>query len=235
MVTKGWRSSKKISEYLTPEEIHALINSVPRERDKLLLRVLWETAARVSEATNLIPDNVDPQNNYIILVNLKQNKRKPIGKDEEGKPIFPPKKSPPLKRIYLSSESTLCKDLLQYCDENQIYGQDFVFGGIRNPSKPLSPVYVWRLLSDPKYGMSTKLHIRRLKKNKRGVEENRAAWPHIFRHSQAMFLLEKTGRFEVVKEQLGHSSILTTEIYAGLTDQERKRIVGGIKDGSEKD
>jgi integrase len=37
-------------EGLAPDEILAVINAAGTERDRLLLRVLWATAARVSEA-----------------------------------------------------------------------------------------------------------------------------------------------------------------------------------------
>lgn len=42
--------SRRLPYYLTPEEAHQLIEVADNERDRLFLRLLWETGARVSEA-----------------------------------------------------------------------------------------------------------------------------------------------------------------------------------------
>ncbi len=42
--------SRRLPYYLTPEEAHQLIDAVEQERDRLFLRLLWETGVRVSEA-----------------------------------------------------------------------------------------------------------------------------------------------------------------------------------------
>lgn len=42
--------SRRLPYYLTPEEAHRLIDAAENERDRLFLRVLWETGVRVSEA-----------------------------------------------------------------------------------------------------------------------------------------------------------------------------------------
>ena len=39
--------------YLTPDEAHALIDAAENERDRLFLRLLWETGVRVSEAVRI--------------------------------------------------------------------------------------------------------------------------------------------------------------------------------------
>jgi integrase/recombinase XerD len=45
--------SRRLPYYLTPEEAHQLINAADNERDRLFLRVLWETGIRVSEAIRI--------------------------------------------------------------------------------------------------------------------------------------------------------------------------------------
>ena len=45
--------SRRLPYYLTPEEAHQLINASDNERDRLFLRLLWETGVRVSEAVSL--------------------------------------------------------------------------------------------------------------------------------------------------------------------------------------
>ena len=45
--------SRRLPYYLTPEEAHQLIDATENERDRLFLRLLWESGVRVSEAIRL--------------------------------------------------------------------------------------------------------------------------------------------------------------------------------------
>jgi integrase len=56
-------------EGLTPNEILAIIDAAGAERDRLLLRVLWATGARISEALALRP--MDARRDSLVLPNLK--------------------------------------------------------------------------------------------------------------------------------------------------------------------
>ncbi len=50
--------SRRLPYYLTPDEVHELIDVTEAERDRLFLRVLWETGVRVSEAIRLRLEDV---------------------------------------------------------------------------------------------------------------------------------------------------------------------------------
>ena len=45
--------SRRLPYYLTPDEAHELVDATDNERDRLFLRTLWETGARVSEAIRI--------------------------------------------------------------------------------------------------------------------------------------------------------------------------------------
>ena len=45
--------SRRLPYYLTPDEAHQLIDATDNERDRLFLKTLWETGARVSEAIRI--------------------------------------------------------------------------------------------------------------------------------------------------------------------------------------
>ena len=45
--------SRRLPYYLTPEEAHQLIDAAKNERDHMLLRMLWETGVRISEAIRI--------------------------------------------------------------------------------------------------------------------------------------------------------------------------------------
>src|SRR5919202_3904252 len=56
-------------EGLAPEDVLAVIDAAPRERDRLLLRVLWATGARISEVLAL--RSMDVGRDSLVLPNLK--------------------------------------------------------------------------------------------------------------------------------------------------------------------
>jgi integrase len=60
-------------EGLTPEEVKALIAAATTERDRLLLRVLWATGGRISEALALRA--ADGRRDALVLPNLKHPSR----------------------------------------------------------------------------------------------------------------------------------------------------------------
>src|SRR5712691_6189334 len=56
-------------EGLSPDDVQAVIAAATCERDRLLLRVLWATGARISEVLALRP--MDVQRDHLVLSNRK--------------------------------------------------------------------------------------------------------------------------------------------------------------------
>lgn len=92
--------------FCTLEEGHAIIDAASTERDRLLLRTLWETGARISEVIAL--RECDIGDGYLILPNLKQGK-------------------PTTKQVVLNPNSDLCLKLILYCRQNHISGLERLF------------------------------------------------------------------------------------------------------------
>jgi integrase len=67
--SKHWRPP----EGLAPDEILAIVAAATTERDRLLLRVLWATGARISEALAL--RLMDVRRDSLVLPNLKNASR----------------------------------------------------------------------------------------------------------------------------------------------------------------
>ena len=212
MTTHSW-PRWRVTEFLKPDEVDALLLAVRLDGDRLLLRTLWETGGRPGEVARLLPEHIDTKNNCILLLNFKQRRHRITGSRQHPHP---------LKRVYLFPESTLCQDLLEYCRGQHIKPGEWVFPSRRSASKPFSAVTLWRLVTTLAEGLG----IRYVKKDPRtGEYRNKPAWPHTFRHGSAVNMLERTSRIDVVRDQLGHASVSTTEIYAHLTDVSRKRII----------
>ncbi len=80
-------------------------------------------------------------------------------------------------------------------DENPQKAKNRVF--LNNRGGPLSRMSIWNIVNDAA--------------ERAGITKN--VYPHIFRHSFATHLLEGGADLRAVQEMLGHSSIITTEIY----------------------
>ncbi len=208
--------SNYVDEYIKPKEAELIIQSCVNPRDKLILRVMWETGARVSEVLALKANGIDVLNNCLILKTLKQKRK---GKDR-------------LRRVYLFPESTLCRDLIDWCDNIEASDEQWAFPGMSETGR-VSSTHIWHILSNVsvtrngtltanrrKDGIATKLRINKIK----GTKE-RPAWPHLFRHGAAMYILSRTESKEVVQKELGHASMESTEVYAQLSDDKVKEIM----------
>ena len=201
----------KFSGFLEPEEIRSIIEAVPLvslhpDRDQILLELLWQSGARVSEALTLVPEHIGPSS--VVLQNLKQFKRV----KQEGKSIRV-SDAAALKEVVISQQ--LCDKLKAYCKANGIGEGEWVFPSNRTKVKHLRREYVWVMLGK----VSSAVGIFRFgKKNLRTGGRFKGAFPHLFRHSTAMKLLEETGNIMVVKQQLGHASVTTTQIYAYISN-----------------
>ena len=221
----------RFSGYLEPEEIRAVINAVPSvsrhtERDQLLFELLWQSGSRVSEALTLAPERIGMTS--VVLVNLKQ--KKPLkdsnGKtvrDEKGKVVKVPD-TDATKEVEISE--SLCTRLKGFCVSNNIMPGEWVFKGNRNPKVPLSRWYVWNIMTK---ASEVAMVFRFGKKNIRTGGRFKGAYPHSFRHSSAMFLLQETSDISLVKEQLGHSSIVTTQGYAFAKRPKIRKAIKNIK------
>lgn len=80
-------------------------------------------------------------------------------------------------------------------DDNPQKAKNKIF--LSQRGNPLSRMSIWNIVNDAA--------------ERAGIEKN--VYPHIFRHSFATHLLEGGADLRAVQEMLGHSSIITTEIY----------------------
>ena len=196
----------EFSGYLEPSEVRVIIDTVERvsahpERDQLLLEVLWQTGARVTEALLVKRGNVSETS--ILLRNLKQMK---IIRNEEGKPTRILDKNAD-KEVEVSKD--LCDKLKEFCQRNHFGKDDFIFRANVGTGH-LSRWYVWWLLQK----ISGVSGIDRFGKRRPVKGRRYSLYPHLFRHSNAMYLLENTADIKLVQQQLGHKNVSTTQIYA---------------------
>ena len=218
----------KPSGFLEPYQVKKLIQHVEYvssspKRDTLLLELLWQTGARVTEGIELLPEHVGVTS--IRLKNEKQVKKiklktPEVKKDKAGNVIYSKEGVPvmvsmrlehnprAIKEVEVSSK--LCTAIKEFCKEERIEEGDWVFKAIRKNGH-MTRWYVWKLMD--RASRSADIIVLG-KRDFRTDGKYKGAYPHILRHSNAMFLLETTREISLVQAQLGHSTTISTQAYA---------------------
>ncbi len=204
-----------------------LIDAVPHvsrvpARDALLLEILWQSGTRVSEALRLLPERVGQSS--IVFNNLKQYRR--VKRDGKWARVHDPKA---IKDVEVSE--SLCTSIHAWVKEKKIELGQWVFPG-RFKGHHLTRGYVWSLMN--KAGNYAQIY-KFGKRHPRTGGRQKAPWPHLLRHSNAMALLDMLGDLSVVGSQLGHSQAASTQLYAWATKPKIKRLIREMDWGQRKE
>jgi integrase/recombinase XerC/integrase/recombinase XerD len=161
-------------KYLKHSQVLRLIDSIPDERDKLIIRTIYATGVRVSELCNINIEDIDFEEHTIRI----------RGKGDKI-------------RIVFVDDDTL--ESIRKFTGNQITGPLFVGQQGKNIS-PRAIQHIFRHYAPE------------------GIT------PHKIRHSYASELYRRSKNLRVVQENLGHTSIKTTEIYLHTDIDERRQV-----------
>ena len=161
-------------KYLKHSQVLRLIDSIPDERDKLIIRTIYATGVRVSELCNINIEDIDFEEHTIRI----------RGKGDKI-------------RIVFVDDDTL--ESIRKFTGNLITGPLFVGQQGKNIS-PRAIQHIFRHYAPV------------------GIT------PHKIRHSYASELYRRSKNLRVVQENLGHTSIKTTEIYLHTDIDERRQV-----------
>jgi integrase/recombinase XerC len=162
-------------KYLKHNQVLRLIDSIPDERDKLIVRTIYATGVRVSELCGINVEDIDFEEHTIRIK----------GKGDKI-------------RIVFVDDETL-ESIKNFIGNSKIAGP--LFGG--QQGKHISPRAIQHIFR----------HYAPV-----GIT------PHKIRHSYASELYRRSKNLRVLQENLGHTSIKTTEIYLH-TDIDERRLV----------
>ena len=185
--------------FLTREEMAAVAAAAATERDRLLVRALAETGARLGEALALTPARLGPD---CVVLPIEERRR-----DEE-------------KTVYLNPRSPLLHDLRRYAVEHGL-ARDARFWpftrqrGHTLVTRAAAAAGVYRLKPATRGGALTAVRA--------------AAWPHLFRHGAAKAMLEDSGDAVFVRDQLGHRDLQETLRYAARSEAERREKAARLR------
>jgi integrase len=198
-------------EGLAPEDVLAVIDAAPTERDRLLLRVLWATGARISEALALRA--MDVRRDSLVLPNLKNPGR-------------------PTKRVFLpAGQADLPGALLLWAREQRLADdQPLFFSRKRAGSgalRAISRQQAWEIVR----AASARANVRvlALRRSAYGVVgEPAPIHPHLFRHARVRAIVRDTRSLPLAQRQAGWSRLQLA--YLTLGDDEVRGLMRQVSE-----
>jgi integrase len=199
---KHWRPP----EGLSPDDVKAVIDAATCERDRLLLRVLWATGARISEVLALRP--MDVQRDHLVLPNRKNP-------------------SMTVKRVYLpTGQADLPGALLVWANEQRLVPHaPLSFSRKHNAEgglKAISRVQAWTILKTA--SEHADVRVLALRASQHGaVGEPAPAHPHLFRHARVRQIVRSTRSLPLAQRQAGWSRLQLA--YLSIGDEEARALM----------
>ncbi len=198
-------------EGLSPEEVRAVIAAARGERDRLLLRVLWATGARISEVLALRPRDV--RRDSLVLPNRKNPNQT-------------------TKRVFLpGSELGLTGELLLWAREQGLADDEPLFfsrkRGAEGSRRPLQRGQAWLIVKEA--SAQADVRVLALRTSKHGLAGEAAPiHPHLLRHARVRQIVRQTKSLPVAQRQAGWSHLQMAYLTVG--DAEARELMRGITD-----
>jgi len=216
-------------KYIRPHEVHRILSHL-QGRDRLLVEVLWNTGARISEVLELTPASVNFNESAVTIRTMKKKKRLPksakdikneirglelaLAQDPESRILARKladarrrlsafeKETPPQTYRTVPIRPEVSGKIAAYCMENNIGPDQRLFS--------MSRVRAYQILQEAG--------------EKAGIERDRRH-PHVFRHGFAVNAVLSGVPPLVLRRWLGHASIDTTLIYTEVLAQDTREYL----------
>jgi integrase/recombinase XerD len=185
-------------EGLAPDEILAIIDAASTERDRLLLRVLWATGARISEALDL--RLMDVRRDSLVLPNLKNPSR-------------------PTKQVFLpAGQMDLPGALLLWAKEHGLADGEPLFFSRKHASsggrRPISRQQAWEIVRAA--AERANVRVLALRGSRYGPAGDPApVRPHLFRHARVRQIVRTTKSLPIAQKQAGWSRLQMAYLTVG--------------------
>ena len=198
------KKPKPLVHYLSADELKILfkqpdMNSRQGRRDLVLLVLMYDSAARVSELIDLKVGDIRLSSPAVVTLHGKGDKTRQV-------PIIGKTKN----------------HLAAYLEEHKRY-----HWGIATEDTPVFFNQQHKKLS--RWGVSYILnkYVEMASKNTR-FNIDFAVTPHVLRHSKSMGLLNAGINIVYIRDFLGHCSVVTTEIYARADSEMKRKAIESV-------
>ncbi len=207
------KAGRNLPIFFTKEEITTLINAPNLEtwsgiRDRAILEVIYSAGLRVSELVGLNWEDYQEEEKLIKIRRGKGNKER-FG--FLGNPA-----TEALKRWF-----QIYPEIRNRSRQGRLEGSDSISSRSESYSQPVfnkfskSPIF----LNPQGNRITTRSVARMLEKYLVQTGLNPKATPHSLRHSFATHLLNAGADIRSIQELLGHSSLMTTQIYTHVNTE----------------
>ncbi len=194
------RVPKKLPKVVALDEIEEILRGDMTPKERAIFELLYATGLRVSEVVELEINNIDFNANTI----------KTMGKGSKERVI-------PL--------GGCAKVAIQnYLNDRELALKLLPEGVLRNSA---TNVAVKKLFLNIHCGKISRQFVYNFIKNC-GKKIEKIISPHTIRHSFSTHLLERGADLRVVQELLGHSSIVTTQLYTHVSKARLKEVYHSI-------
>jgi len=188
---------RKLPQILTVAEVGLMIAAAANSRERAVLELLYGAGLRVSELANMDVRDVNLNHGYVRCIGKGSKERLvPIGR-----------KAIEAVRTYLAEtvSTTRGAPLVALGRRKQIERVVPLFPD--RSGNRLNRLVVWQIVKR----VAAKAKIKK------------SLSPHTLRHSFATHLLENGADLRAVQELLGHSSIVTTQLYTHISRKHLKK------------
>lgn len=216
------QKAKHLPQILTPDEVARMLAVADKSRDRLIVELLYGAGLRVSELVKLDLKDVNMSQGYVRCMGKGSKERiVPFGKLAseaikeyltEAKNFTESKRASELKRSTESKRATESKR----SSKSKPLTESKKFSPTTR-SAPTNAKAV-PLLIDLKGNRLSRLVVwQTIKRLAYRAKIQKNLSPHSLRHSFATHLLEGGADLRSVQELLGHSSVVTTQLYTHLS------------------
>lgn len=197
------KDKKSTVEYMEIDAVREVISEPDKAaakgyRDYMILMLLFETAARVTELINMKYGDFHMKPPFYVKI---------LGKGSKERVV-------PLNRKVIDEVKKYMKR-----QPSEPLLDDLLFTNASK--KPLTRAGITYIVH--KYTDSARLRLSSNPDNKIIVPEN--VHCHTFRHSKAMALLQDDVNLVYIRDFLGHTSIQTTEVYARANSKKKQEAI----------
>jgi integrase/recombinase XerD len=196
---------------LVPADVLTVIEATSSERDRLLLRVLWATGARISEALALRP--MDVRRDSLVLPNLKNLSR-------------------PTKRVFLpGGQADLPGALLLWAKEHELADDQPLFFSRKRAAggllRSISRQQAWEIVRAAADRANVRVLALRVSRYGQAGEPA-PIHPHLLRHARVRHIVRTTKSLPIAQKQAGWSRLQVA--YLSVSDEEVREAMRAVDD-----
>ena len=191
--------------------MRAVIAEASCERDRLLLRALWATGARISEVLALRP--MDVRRDSLVLPNFKNPART-------------------VKRVFLpGAELGLTGERVLWANEQAVAdGEPLFFSrkrAVDGSRRALQRGQAWLIVKEA--SERAQVRVLALRPSKHGLAGEAApVHPHLFRHARVRQIMRQTKSLPLAQKQAGWSRLQPA--YLSIGDEEARQMMREVSE-----